>query len=64
MQRTQFVIKEFGKNYAEIIILILCLAAFGSTKPREYKKPELGLVILHDPTDAQKTFMYGTNTKL
>ncbi len=27
-QRKQLVIKELGKNYAEIIILILCLASF------------------------------------
>ena len=63
MQRKQFVISKLGKNYAEIIILILCLAAFGSIKPGEYKKPKLGLVVVHNPIDAQKTYMYGTNTK-
>ena len=61
-QRKQYK-KELGKNYAEIIILILCLAAFGSMKPIEYKKPKLGLVVVPDPTDAQQTYMYGTNTK-
>jgi|SRR5215211_1950237 len=62
-RKKQLLIKEFGKNYAEIIILILCLAAFGSIKPREYKKPKLGLVVVPDPTDAEQTYMYGINTK-
>ena len=46
MKRKQFVKRDLDKNYAEIIILILCLATFGSTKPREYKKPERGLVVV------------------
>jgi hypothetical protein len=60
----RFMKREFGKNYAKIIILILCLAAFGSTKVRKFKKPKLGLVLVPDPYDAQKRYMYGsTDTK-
>ena len=51
-RKKQFVIKEFGKNYAEIIILILCLATFGSIKPKKYKKSKLGLVIIPNPIDS------------
>ena len=60
-RKKQLVIKEFGKNYAEIIILSLCLAAFGSIKPKEYKKPKVGLVIIHNTIDPQQkqTYMYG-----
>ena len=62
-QRYQFDKRDLDKNYAEITILILCLAAFGSIKPTEYKKPKLGLMVVPDPTNAQQTYMYGTNTK-
>ena len=53
-QTKQFVIKELGKNYTQIIILILYLAAFGVKKPIEYKKPERGLVIIHNPINPQQ----------
>ena len=64
-RKKQLVIKEFGKNYAEIIILILCLAVFGSIKAKEYKKSNLGLVIIPNPIDSQQqqTYMYGATTK-
>ena len=58
--RKQFVTKGLGKNYAQIIILILSLAAFGVKKPVEYKKPERGLLIIHNPINLQQTYMYGT----
>ena len=58
--RKQFVTKGLGKNYAQIIILILILVAFGVKKPIEYKKPERGLVIIHNPINPQQTYMYGT----
>jgi hypothetical protein len=61
-QRYQFEKRNLDKNYAKIIILILCLAAFGSIKPREYKKPKLGLVVIPNPTNTQQTYMYGTTT--
>ena len=63
LQRKQYVKRKLGKNYAEMIILILCLATFGSVKPIEYKKPKVGLMVIPDPTDAQQTYMYGTDTK-
>ena len=59
----RFLKRELGKNYAEIIILILCLAAFGSIKVRKYKKPKLGLVVVPSPIDGQKQYIYGINTK-
>jgi hypothetical protein len=63
--RKQFVIKGLGKNYAQVIILILSLAAFGVKKPKEYKKSKLGLVIIRNPIDSQQqqTYMYGAKTK-
>ena len=63
-QRKQFNIKELGENYREIIILILCLAAFGSKQPREYKKSKLGLMIVRNPIDSQQTYMYGATQPL
>ena len=58
--RKQFVIKGLGENYAQIIILILSLAAFGVKKPIEYKKPEHGLLIIRNLINLQQTYMYGT----
>ncbi len=63
-RKKQLVIKEFGKNYAEIIILILCLATFGNMKPIEYKKSKLGLMIVHNPIDSRQTYIYGTTNQL
>jgi hypothetical protein len=64
MQKKQFVKREFGKNYSEIIILTLSLATFGSVKLGEYKKPKLGLVVIHDPINTEQTYMYGIDTTL
>jgi hypothetical protein len=60
--RKRSVTKVLGKNYAEIIILILCLAVFGERKLRAYKKPQLGLLSIPNPFNMEQTHMYG-NTK-
>ena len=62
--RKYFVKIGLDKKYAEITILILCLAAFGCTRPKKYKKSKLGLLIVYNPIDSNQTYLYGTTNQL
>lgn len=58
-QKKEFT-KVLGKNYPTILILILSLAAFVVSKPTEYKKQKLGLVVIPDPINPKRSYLYGT----
>jgi hypothetical protein len=58
--KKQSITKKFDKNYAEIIILILCLAVFGVNKYR--LESGLGSSVYSDPIDKNKSYTYKTSS--